>query len=247
MILHNFVDVSERLKADIWTTEGGYLDHVFAQSEKSWFFNLYFITGHVCRIYFFSCICVCCLWLLPGQDRSTPSKDWGTPWERIWDQTPGKEPGTGVPPTMTLVPPSKGKDLGPNIWERTWDWGTLPPGVDEQTDWKHYLSASFGMQAVKCVLFLSVVSETIWITQLTAVGRWYYLFHWKKSNTGWEILSDQVALQTSVTYIHLCPWWNKFRNSVWASVKINSTPHAKKFMLVLSRKQFFTEEDNNSD
>ena len=55
------------------------------------------------------------------------SWEWGTPvpMERTWNQTPGKEPGTGVPPR---------KDLGPETWERTFDWDTLPPGVDRQSE-----------------------------------------------------------------------------------------------------------------
>ena len=58
-----------------------------------------------------------------------PTQDWVIPWlglgfppalgpgypkERTWDQRPGKEPGNEV----TL-----GKNMGPDTWERTWDWG----------------------------------------------------------------------------------------------------------------------------
>ena len=64
-----------------------------------------------------------------GQDLGTPQKGpqtwgWSIPAERTWIRDLGKNLGLGYP---------NRKDLGPETWERIWDWGT-PPHVNRQTD-----------------------------------------------------------------------------------------------------------------
>ena len=67
----------------------------------------------------------------PNQYWAPPAQDWGTP--------PPPKARTGVPPPL-------GKDLWPETWERTWDWGypPPPPQVNRQTPVKTSPSPSFG-------------------------------------------------------------------------------------------------------